>query len=106
MGKISRLLYQEGYTIKGVQRLLREGALKSSGRPVAANLGVTETLPLGFLEFTENDPAEELLEDEPEPPPRRRRAAPTAPLEQGDQALLREVLRELRALRALLPPRR
>jgi len=32
LGRIRALLYQEGYTIRGVQRLLREGGLKS-GRP-------------------------------------------------------------------------
>ncbi len=29
LGRIRALLYQEGYTIRGVQRLLREGGLKS-----------------------------------------------------------------------------
>src|SRR5512146_2475707 len=35
--RIRQCLYQEGYTIKGVQRLLREGALKSeeASRPAA-----------------------------------------------------------------------
>ena len=32
---IKRLLYEEGYTIKGVQKLLREGALKSDDPPRA-----------------------------------------------------------------------
>jgi DNA-binding transcriptional MerR regulator len=30
LGRIRALLYQEGYTIRGVQRLLREGGLKSA----------------------------------------------------------------------------
>src|SRR5262249_40630237 len=34
-GRIRALLYQEGYTIRGVQRLRREGGLKS-GRPPGA----------------------------------------------------------------------
>src|ERR1700739_543192 len=29
--RIRQCLYQDGYTIKGVQKLLREGALKSAG---------------------------------------------------------------------------
>src|ERR1700761_2107956 len=47
--RVSRLLYHEGYTIKGVQRLLREGALKSS-RPPSAVEPSTLTLSLGFEE--------------------------------------------------------
>jgi DNA-binding transcriptional MerR regulator len=38
LGRIRALLYQEGYTIRGVQRLLREGGLKS-GRPHGAEDG-------------------------------------------------------------------
>ena len=37
--RIRNLLYTDGYTIKGVQRLLREGQLK--GRAAEANSGVT-----------------------------------------------------------------
>jgi DNA-binding transcriptional MerR regulator len=33
--RIRSLLYQEGYTIKGVQRLLREGGLKQDAPPAA-----------------------------------------------------------------------
>jgi DNA-binding transcriptional MerR regulator len=33
LGRIRVLLYQEGYTIRGVQRLLREGGLKAPPRP-------------------------------------------------------------------------
>ncbi len=35
--RIRQCLYQDGYTIKGVQRLLREGALKSGGTGPAAS---------------------------------------------------------------------
>src|SRR6202020_2488810 len=41
--RVSRLLYQEGYTIRGVQRLLREGSLK----PVGRSTEPVKTLPLG-----------------------------------------------------------
>lgn len=104
LGKISRLLYQEGYTIRGVQRLLREGALKSSGRPVVLEPGPVETLPLGFLDFAEADPAEEFGEEEPDPAPRRRRTNTGSNV--AEHAILRDLLQELRLLRALLPPRR
>ncbi len=33
--RIRTLLYDEGYTIKGVQKLIREGALRESGQPEA-----------------------------------------------------------------------
>jgi DNA-binding transcriptional MerR regulator len=106
LGKIGRLLYQEGYTIRGVQRLLREGALKSSGRQAAAEQGPPPTLPLGFLDFVETDPVDDFGAEEPEPEPApRRRGANLGPNTQ-DQAMLRALLEELRQLRALLPPRR
>src|SRR5579859_1190120 len=65
--RVAQLLYQEGYTIKGVQRLLREVQIKPE-RPVA----VAQSLPLGLEE-----PAE------PEPPALRRPAKPmrVAPIE-------------------------
>ena len=34
--RIKELLYDDGYTIKGVQKLLREGGLKASGKDAAA----------------------------------------------------------------------
>ena len=34
--RIRQCLYDQGYTIKGVQKLLREGALKGDGRAVGA----------------------------------------------------------------------
>ncbi len=104
LGKISRLLYQEGYTIRGVQRLLREGALKSSGRLAAVETGPVETLPLGFLDYAEPDTGDDFSDEEPEPPPRRRRTSSGPSL--LDQTILRDLLEELRMLRALLPPRR
>ena len=36
--RIRQCLYQEGYTIKGVQRLLREGAVKVAPRPADGQL--------------------------------------------------------------------
>ena len=92
--RVAQLLYQEGYTIKGVQRLLREGQIKPE-RPVA----VAQSLPLG-LEELEPDP-------EPEPPPVCR--APAKPLrlapitDPAGRAALRALLEELEDLRDLLP---
>jgi len=95
--RVAQLLYQEGYTIKGVQRLLREGQIKPE-RPVV----VAQSLPLG-LEELEPDP-------EPEaPPPVRRpvkplRLAPIEPItDPAARAVLRAILEELEDLRDLLP---
>ena len=47
--RIRQFLYQEGYTIRGVQKLLREGAFKADGavpRPAAGAVPVT-ALPRG-----------------------------------------------------------
>ncbi|NBC33345.1 MAG: MerR family transcriptional regulator [Alphaproteobacteria bacterium] len=83
--RIQKLLYEEGYTIKGVQKLLREG------RAAAAVAGEGE----GRGE-AEPEPAELPL-DSPE--------AESAGPEMSDdvRAELRAMLTELRALRALLP---
>ena len=95
--RVAQLLYQEGYTIKGVQRLLREGQIKPE-RQVA----VAQSLPLGLEEL---DP-----EPEPEPPPVRRapakplRLAPIEPIaDPAARAVLRSLLEELEDLRDLLP---
>ncbi|WP_137177020.1 MerR family transcriptional regulator [Roseomonas sp. AR75] len=47
--RISDLLYTQGYTIKGVQRLLRDGTLGEEGAP---------ELPLGAPEEAERDEAD------------------------------------------------
>ena len=110
--RISELLYIQGYTIKGVQRLLREGGGRLSddiGPPTAEDQaddeheagapgdaqggahGATQGLPMlpGF-------PA-------PEPPPRPpSRGRPEHEVERL-RAVLTETLRELEALRSLLP---
>src|SRR5208282_3740092 len=97
--RISDLLYIQGYTIKGVQRLLREGG----GR-------LSDDIPPPL--------ADERDEDEPElpipglaPPPAQAQPASTArPRVKSEtdgeaarlRALLEETLRELEAIRALL----
>jgi DNA-binding transcriptional MerR regulator len=52
--RISDLLYTQGYTIKGVQRLLREGGIEEAG-------GAPE-LPLGDLDGDEADAPDALRE--------------------------------------------
>jgi DNA-binding transcriptional MerR regulator len=93
--KVARLLYQEGYTIKGVQRLLREGALK--GGPVPAYEEMA--LPLGLEELDAELPTPD--EPEPEPKPASRRRA----LDATTREVLGDLLVELEAIRALLARR-
>jgi DNA-binding transcriptional MerR regulator len=107
--RISDLLYIQGYTIKGVQRLLREGG----GR-------LSDDIPPPGAD--EQEAAEEehgssgAFEPElafPGMPPSAAQSAPvrTTPRPRADQeveverlrALLTDTLRELEALRALLP---
>ncbi len=104
--RISDLLYIQGYTIKGVQRLLREGGGKlSDDIPPAAPeeqeaaaaeraqaSGEVELLSMPGL--VTNDPAEPA----PRPPARAR----TDDAAERLRAVLAETLRALEALRALL----
>lgn len=78
--RIRRCLYQDGYTIRGVQRLLREGALRDAA-PAPAK--------------TEPPPALFALE-----PPAA--AANPAPNRQALREALEDVRRELLAIRAML----
>jgi DNA-binding transcriptional MerR regulator len=75
--RIRQCLYQDGYTIKGVQRLLREGALKSDAAPPPS--GDDLELPLAPTIAKPASPAAETL-----------------------RTTLVAVLRELEALRDLL----
>ncbi|HEV2677122.1 MAG TPA: MerR family transcriptional regulator [Aliidongia sp.] len=93
--RVAKLLYQEGYTIKGVQRLLREGALKPGAGPSYEEMA----LPLGLEELD----ADLVVPDEPEPvakPTSRRRA-----LDATTREVLGDLLVELEAIKALLTPR-
>ena len=83
---IRQFLYQEGYTIRGVQRLLREGGPRekeATGRPVEKDAPAT-LFPL--------DPVAD--------PPGA--AAASAPSRQALQTALEEVRRELLEIRILL----
>jgi len=84
--RIRQFLYQEGYTIRGVQKLLREGGLRGEEPPAApAERDAPATLfPL--------DPGTA----RPDP------GSAPAPSRQALQAALEEVRRELLEIRALL----
>jgi DNA-binding transcriptional MerR regulator len=101
--RVAQLLYQEGYTIKGVQRLLREGQIK----PVKAVTADT-LLPLG-LEEPDAEAESEIEGDEPAAPIRRQAKAVAEPETVTDpaaRAVLRALLEELTDLRDLLPRKR
>ena len=80
--RIQKLLYQDGYTIRGVQRLLREGRID---RPVAAPDRVADA-PV---------PAAEHAADDDGP-------APEEALPEDLRAELTDLLRTLKTLRASL----
>ena len=84
--RISDLLYIQGYTIKGVQRLLREG-----GGQLADDIPPAPA--------AERAAAEAELTEIAEPPP----ADPAVAEAQRLRALMQETLAELVALRAMLP---
>ncbi len=84
--RIRQCLYQDGYTIRGVQKLLRDGAMRS-GEPVPPPPGALEAPSTLFA-----------LEPAAGPP----RAAAPAPARQAMRAALEEVRRQLLEIRALL----
>lgn len=84
--RIRRCLYQDGYTIRGVQKLLRDGVLRGNASPPPPV--EAETPPALFA-----------LEPPAAPPGT---AAGPAPTRQALREALEEVRRELLAIRALL----
>ena len=86
--RVSDLLYIQGYTIKGVQRLLREGGgrLSDDIPPAPMAEREAETEPADAARTVANDDAD------------------TPADEHGElRAVLRHVLHELEAIRAMLP---
>jgi DNA-binding transcriptional MerR regulator len=105
--RISDLLYIQGYTIKGVQRLLREGGGRlSDDIPPAtederAAAEAERDLPPPDEVEEKQLPMPGLMADPPPPPPRPPR--PKDPEAERLRAVLTQTLAELEALRALLP---
>jgi DNA-binding transcriptional MerR regulator len=88
--RIRQCLYQEGYTIRGVQKLLREGALQSPARVLPLPEAAAEP------DLFQLEPAP----DAPEPaPPEPGRGLPSR---RALLAALQEVRQELLEIRALL----
>ncbi|HVJ52366.1 MAG TPA: MerR family transcriptional regulator [Aliidongia sp.] len=105
--RVAQLLYQEGYTIKGVQRLLREGQIKAA-KPASSSAGTM--LPLGLEEPEPEEIEPEADEHAPVPVPRPRAVRPAVPMapitDPAARAMLRSLLEELTDLRDLLPRKR
>jgi DNA-binding transcriptional MerR regulator len=105
--RIRQCLYQDGYTIKGVQRLLREGALKNM--PIAGSAGGTGGVPAAEAAAGRlHEPAVAPVRQSP--PKAGRRLPPLlAAMERSSaetvgemQNVVAEVVQELVALRDLL----
>jgi len=108
--RIADLLYTQGYTIKGVQRLLREGGgqLSDDIPPPSADERAAADVEKAGLESvaTLQIPGLELVATPPAIVAAVRQAArPKADTGETDRlrALLQEALTELEALRAMLP---
>jgi len=104
--RISDLLYIQGYTIKGVQRLLREGGgrLSDDIPPATADERAAaeaerDTAPPGESE----DQQLPMLELSADPMPAPAKPRPRDPEVERLRGVLTETLEELEALRALLP---
>ncbi len=91
--RVSGLLYKEGYTIKGVQRLLREGGLK--GAALRNELTTTSQLTLEALEVaSKNLPADSTA--------RRPASTPAVPTDPETRATLSAILDDLLQLKESL----
>jgi DNA-binding transcriptional MerR regulator len=97
--RISDLLYIQGYTIKGVQRLLREGGGKLSDDIPPATPDEREEAEAEAAQANLELPIPGLT---PTPADTAEKARPDAGAERL-RAVLMHTLRELEALRALLP---
>jgi DNA-binding transcriptional MerR regulator len=89
---IRRLLQAEGYSVRGVQKILREGGIddvKRKGRE-----SPIERRPRGRPHTATAQPAP--------PPPQPAVTAPLLPLSAAEMGVLRDVVAELVALQAML----
>jgi DNA-binding transcriptional MerR regulator len=84
--RIRQRLYQQGYTIRGVQKLLREGALRSDEPPPPPSADAATSLLFAL----------DLVADPSEP------ASSPVPSRRALREALEEVRRELLKIRALL----
>lgn len=97
--RIRRLLYEDGYTIKGVQKLLREGAGKTEiaagpAGPVAAAVAEPKAAPVA--------PERPPEKPQNQPPVATPAAVQHAGLDQDSRQAISAIIVELEELRALL----
>jgi DNA-binding transcriptional MerR regulator len=114
--RIRDLLYAEGYTIKGVQKLLKEGGAKEASAPSAPARAAEPELLLGLdhpedHEDDDDDSTEELVIEEDETRHAVVRSmvsagaalpVPAGPFSPSLRHKLEDILAELEQLRALL----
>jgi DNA-binding transcriptional MerR regulator len=91
--RVSGLLYKEGYTIKGVQRLLREGSLKSA--TLRPELTTTSQLSLEALEVASKSRPTDATDSRPA-------TAPAVPTDPETRATLTTILDDLLQLKESL----
>jgi len=113
--RIRDLLYSEGYTIKGVQKLLKEGGVATSRDIAAPPRNLVDSEPELILDIRDPDPPElpESLEYDESPmdvveevtPVRHPPAENGARFKPGIRRELEGLLAELEQLRGLLQPR-
>jgi DNA-binding transcriptional MerR regulator len=100
LGAIKRLLYGEGYTIKGVQKLLKEQGVPGLIRSTATALGPAAKpprAPTGPRERSEPPQRAETVAAPPAPAP-----TPRPALGSGELAALRALLEDLREAERIL----
>ena len=103
--RIRTLLYEDGYTIKGVQRLLREGGGKLSDNipPPTAEERAAAEAEMAEAKQEMLIPGLDLPPTPPQAPVRPPARQKTDPEVERLRAALRETLQELEWLRTLLP---
>jgi DNA-binding transcriptional MerR regulator len=94
--RIRRCLYQDGYTIRGVRRLLGGISVEGAGDPAAAEPTLFPLDAAGLVAASDEPPRPVT----PARPPRRRPSSPGATAD--GKAVLEEIRRELLEARALL----
>ena len=105
--RIRDLLYSEGYTIKGVQKLLKEGGAAVPGEVTPAPALPMDSEPELVLQIRDPDHDQECLQRDEESMDRDRAApaqppAPTLPAENGGARFMPGIRRELEGLLAEL----
>lgn len=104
--RIRDLLYKDGYTIKGVQKLLRDGLLKGDAAPPPPEHAADHSVSEPEVDIDEPEEAEEAPPAAPPAAgvgaPEPAAATPPAGLSTVQKGELRSILDDLQALRQIL----